>query len=106
MEKLPEGINNQSLFSDYYLTELVRDDDFFKKSRDEVENIFNKIKEIYEREKKFLADSLNETETERRLIRPVLNALGYIYSLQPTVHSPEGIRRPDFAFFATKEDLE
>jgi len=106
MEKLPEGINNQSLFSDYYLTELVKDEDFFKKSHNEVEEILDKIKEIYEREKKFLTDDLNEAETERRFIRPVLNALGYIYSLQPTVHSPEGIRRPDFAFFAVEEDLE
>jgi len=31
MEKLPYGVNNQPLFSDYYLTDLVKDDDFSKK---------------------------------------------------------------------------
>jgi hypothetical protein len=31
MEKLLYGVNNQSLFSDYYLTDRVKDDDFLKK---------------------------------------------------------------------------
>ena len=106
MEKLPNGVNNQSLFSDYYLTDLVKDDDFFIKSHNEVEEIFDKIKETYKHEKKFLTDGLKENETERRFIRPVLDTLGHIYSLTPNVHSPEGTRQPDFAFFATEEDHE
>jgi hypothetical protein len=106
MEKLPNGIDNQSLFSDYYLTDLVKEDYFSKKSLGEVKEAFIKIKEIYEREKKFLRDGLKENETERRFIRPVLDNLGHIYSLTPNVHSPEGTRQPDFAFFAVKEDHE
>ena len=31
MEKLHYGVNNQALFSDYYLTDRVKDDDFLKK---------------------------------------------------------------------------
>ncbi len=106
MEKLPNGVNNQSLFSDYYLTNLVKDDDSSKKSLGEVKEAFNKIKETYEREKKFLKDGIKENETERRFIRPVLDTLGHIYSLTPNVHSPEGTRQPDFAFFSTEEDHE
>jgi Alw26I/Eco31I/Esp3I family type II restriction m6 adenine DNA methyltransferase len=106
MERLPNGVNNQSLFSDYYLTDLVKDDNFFKKSHDEVEEVFDKIKEIYKREKKFLIDDLKENETEWRFIRPVLDTLGHIYSLTPNVHSSEGKKQPDFAFFPTKEDHE
>jgi len=32
-EELPTAVNNQGLFSDYYLTELVWDDDFFRESK-------------------------------------------------------------------------
>jgi Alw26I/Eco31I/Esp3I family type II restriction m6 adenine DNA methyltransferase len=106
MEKPPSGVNNQSLFTDYYLTDLVKDDDLFKKSHNEFKAIFEKIKEAYEREKKFLKDGLKENETERRFIRPVLDILGHIYALTPNVYSPEGTKQPDFAFFATKEDHE
>jgi hypothetical protein len=106
MEKLPDGINNQSLFSDYYLSELFKDDDFFKKSINEAKKVFDKIKDTYLREKRFLTDGLKENETERRFIRPVLDILDHVYSLTPNVYSPEGTKQPDFAFFATEKDHE
>ena len=104
MESLPPYLNNRSLFSDYYLTELVKDDPFWGESVRESEEVRRKIEEIYSGVPH--PEGLNEAETEHRLIRPVLDALEHIYALQPSVGSPEGVRRPDFAFFpdADKRD--
>jgi len=93
-----QPFNNQSLFSDYYLTELIKDDKFWQESFRQAEEAHRKIKEIFQKAGENLA-GLNEAETERRIIRPILDSFGHIYSLQPSVDSPEGIRRPDFAFF-------
>jgi len=107
LEKLPLAVNNSSLFTDYYLAELLKDDSFFQRSKGRAREAWEAIKAQYEKEKELLPEA-NEAETERRFIRPVLNIVGYkdLYSLQPPVPSPEGIRRPDFAFFASREDLE
>ena len=105
MEKLPNGVNNQSLFSDYYLTDLVKDDDFFIKSHNEVEEIFDKIKETYKHEKKFLTDGLKENETERRFIRPVLDTLGHIYSLTQMFILRKGQGNPILLFLLRKKTM-
>ncbi len=112
MERLPLGglppaVNNSSLFTDYYLTELLKDEPFFREITPQAKEAWEAIKSQYERVKGLLPGA-NEAETERRFIRPVLDILGYedLYSLQPPVPSPEGVRRPDFAFFASRDDLE
>lgn len=107
LEGLPSSVNNRSLFTDYYLIELLKDDLFFQRSKAQAREAWKSIKAQYEKVKELLPTA-NEAETERRFIRPVLNILGYkdLYSLQPSVPSPEGIRRPDFAFFTSQEDLE
>jgi len=107
LENLPRVVNNSSLFTDYYLAELLRDDPFFQKSKGEAKQAWKAIKTQYEKVKGLLPMA-NEAETEHRFIRPVLDIIGYkdLYSLQPPVPSPEGIRRPDFAFFASKDELE
>lgn len=96
--------NNQSLFSEYYLQELVRDDEFWQESLGQAQNGWEKLRDVY-RKVAFRLAGANEAETERLFIRPVLDALGHLYALQPTVPSPEGPRRPDFAFFTTEEEL-
>lgn len=103
---LPPSVRNQGLFSDYYLTELVRQDPFFIKSRKEMRQVWLTMKSIYERVKQRLPKA-NEAQVEQLFIRPVLEVLGYkdCYAVQPEVPSPEGPRRPDYAFFASPEDL-
>ncbi len=54
-EELPPVVQNRGLFSDYYLTELVRDDDFFQASAKDVEAIWRAIKILYEKVKGQLA---------------------------------------------------
>ncbi len=106
-KELPPAVNNSSLFTDYYLSELVKDDSFFQRSKEQANEVGQAIKAQYEKVKELLPTA-NEAETERRFIRPLLDILGYkdLYSLQPPVPSPEGVRRPDFAFFASEQDLE
>ncbi|MBC7317915.1 Eco57I restriction-modification methylase domain-containing protein [Candidatus Bipolaricaulota bacterium] len=105
IEGLPHGVNNQGLFSDYYLAELVHEDDFFRNSAKDAEQIWHAIKSTYEKAKDRLP-SANENEAERSFIQPVLDILGYkdLYTLNPTVPSPEGYRFPDYAFFNNSED--
>ena len=102
MDKQP--FNNQSLFSEYYLQKLVRDDDFWVESLGQAQGAWEKIKGVYTKVGKRLPGA-NEAETEHLLIRPVLETLDHIYVLQPAVRSPEGTSHPDFAFFATDEGL-
>ncbi|MBC7221234.1 N-6 DNA methylase [Candidatus Bipolaricaulota bacterium] len=103
---LPPGVNNQGLFSDYYLTELVREDEFFRASAKDAEAVWRAIRSIYDKVKAQLPAS-NEAQVEQLFIRPVLDALGYkdSYAVQPDVPSPEGRRSPDYAFFANPDDL-
>lgn len=107
IEQLPPGVNNQGLFSDYYLTELVWDDEFFWKAAKQAESIWRAVKELYDDVKDQLPTA-NEAQTEQLFIRPVLNILGFekLYGLQPPVPSPEGTRYPDFAFFPDRETLK
>lgn len=103
---LPLGVNNQGLFSDYYLTELVREDEFFRSSAKDAEAAWRAIRSVYEKVKAQLPTA-NEAQVEQLFIRPVLDVLGYkdSYAIQPDVSSPEGHRRPDYVFFANPDDL-
>lgn len=105
-EALPEAVNNQSLFSDYYLTDLVREDEFLRSSAKDAQLVWLAVTSVYDRVKNQLPTS-NEDQVEQLFIRPVLDALGYrgAYAVQPGVPSPEGHRRPDYAFFANPDDL-
>ncbi|HPD06798.1 MAG TPA: Eco57I restriction-modification methylase domain-containing protein, partial [Candidatus Bipolaricaulis sp.] len=71
------------------------------------EPVWRAIKDLYERVKGELPTA-NEARTEQLFIHPVLELLGHkdSYAVQPPVDSPEGMRRPDFAFFASREDRE
>jgi type I restriction-modification system DNA methylase subunit len=95
--------NNRSLFSDYYLRELVRDDPHWRDVLAGVPALRQKIADIYKRGMPGI-EQVAEAEVERRLIRPVLNALGHVYEVQPDVRSSEGTKTPDYGFFATVDD--
>lgn len=106
-EELPPVVQNRGLFSDYYLTELVWDDEFFRGSAKDAEPVWLAIKSLYEKVKPQLPTA-NEAQTEQLFIRPVLDLLGHrgLYAVQPSVPSAEGPRRPDFAFFGSIDGKE
>ena len=37
-------------------------------------------------------------------MRPLLESLGHVFQVQPSLPTSEGVRRPDYAFFATSEE--
>jgi len=96
--------NNQCLFSEYYLQDRVRDDEFWQESLAQAHDIWEELRNLYHKVTPRLPGA-NEAKTERLFIRPVLDKLGHIYALQPTLPSPEGPCWPDFSFFATEDDL-
>ena len=95
--------DNRSLFSDYYLSELVRDDPHWKSTLQSVADLRHRIAEVYERGTPGIEQAA-EGEVEERLIRPVLRALGHEFEVGPNVRSAEGTKTPDYGFFATVED--
>jgi Alw26I/Eco31I/Esp3I family type II restriction m6 adenine DNA methyltransferase len=107
IEGFPGAVHNSSLFSDYFLAELIKEELFFQRATREAKEVCEEVRALYERVK-FRLPEANEAETERLFIRPVLDILGWkdLYTLQPSVPSYEGTRRPDFCFFVSKDDLE
>jgi hypothetical protein len=41
----------------------------------------------------------NEAQTERDLVRPVLEALGHTFEVQPALRTPDGTKKPDYVFY-------
>lgn len=95
--------NNRSLFSDYYLGERVGEDSHWQAFESKAWEFRQHITNILEKAVPGINGDTPEAEVERRLIRPILDVLGHVYFVQPAVHSPEGIRRPDYAFFSSSE---
>ncbi len=95
--------NNKSLFSDYYLEELVTEDPHWQAFRRIAWEHRQRIINIAEKALPGIDGDTPEAEVERRLIRPILDSLGHTYSVQPVVPSPEGVRRPDYALFPSAE---
>ena len=100
---LAQAYNNRSLFSDYYLEELVRQDSHWQALKDKEWEYRQRISTVLEKALPGINSDTPEGEVEHRLIRPVLDVLGHIYFIQPSVPSPEGVRRPDYAFFPSAE---
>jgi Eco57I restriction-modification methylase/N-6 DNA Methylase/Type I restriction enzyme R protein N terminus (HSDR_N) len=70
--------------------------------------LFRVISEIWERERELLP-GFNEEQTEDRLIRPILRALGFEYTARPDLSIAGRRREPDYALFvdeATRADAE
>lgn len=66
------------------------------------------LKETWERERELLSD-FNEEQTEDRLIRPILRALGFQYTARPNLSVAGRRREPDYAVFldeASRADAE
>ena len=88
---------NKNLFSNHYLDTLIQGLPEWKKT--EHEELFWKIKKLYNGEKIFL-ESLNEAQLEDRFLRPVFRLLLHEFEVQETT-KVQGF--PDYAFFKDSE---
>jgi hypothetical protein len=49
--------------------------------------------------------SSNEAQTERDLVRPVLEALGHSFEVQAALRTPKGTKKPDYLFYRDQAAL-
>ena len=100
-KNLPDAVKNQSLFSNYYLDSLIVGQPQWAGTPN-IESDYAAIKELFDAVAPN-AEHLNEAQTEHEFIRPVLNQLGHVFEVQPTLHTSQGAKVPDYAFFPSVE---
>ena len=98
--KLPDAVKNQSLFSNYYLDSLIVEQPQWAQTPD-IESDYATIKA------RFNAivpntERFNEAQTEHEFIQPLLEQLGHVFEVQPSLQTSQGTKRPDYAFFASR----
>src|SRR5690554_1206792 len=93
------AVNNQYLFSDHYLLNLLPQDPRWQEAQEEAADFLAWLQEQYVHEQGQLA-SYNEAQLEAHWIRPILQRLGHVWEAQASVPGlGEGVKRPDYVFF-------
>ena len=100
-KNLPDAVKNQSLFSDYYLDSLIVEQPQWANTPD-IESDYAEIKNLFDAVAPN-AEHLNEAQTERELIQPLLEQLGHVFEVQPALQTSLGTKRPDYAFFESTD---
>lgn len=94
---------NQRLFSDHFLADrLPAWPDFAQLDATE---LFNRLRDLWRDEAAGLAGA-NEAQTEERWIQPVLQKLGFAYTVQVGVSVGLNRRQPDYALFLSDTDRQ
>ncbi len=86
---------NQQLFSDYYLNAILPQRPDWQALAGEAAPTLDAIRGIFDG----YTPSNNEAQTERELVRPVLEALGHTFEVQAPLQTPDGTKRPDYVFY-------
>ena len=102
-QNLPDAVKNQSLFSNYYLDSLIVEQPQWADTPD-IESDYAAIKERFDTVAPS-TEHLNEAQTEHDFIQPVLEQLGHVFQVQLTIQTSQGVRVPDYAFFASTDAL-
>ena len=97
---LRETHRNSYLFSNYYLNERLTHRDDWALDEAETRAAFEALRQQW---RDFSANGthakLNESQTEQRWVRPVLEALGHRYAVQVALATPRQTRFPDYLLF-------
>lgn len=88
-----QAVNNQNLFSNRYLENLIRNNDEWRSN--DHKTVFDEIKKIYDDEKPFLED-LNESQLEKSFFSRIFNVILPDFEVQAVTESHDF---PDYAFF-------
>jgi len=94
-----ELYQNRNLFADHYLENLLPKDESWQVDEDKLRLAMMAIQNTYQAQAEDLP-SMKEAQLERHFIRPVLEALGHVFEVQPSLPTAQGTRYPDYAFFA------
>ena len=100
-QNLPDAVKNQSLFSNYYLDSLIVEQPQWADTPD-IESDYAAIKGLFDAVASNAAH-FNEAQTEREFIQPLLEQLGHVFEVQPTLQTSQGAKRPDYAFFPSAD---
>jgi fido (protein-threonine AMPylation protein) len=98
--------NNQNLFSNNYLEHHLPTISLWEEQRKKINDVFEAIKKSYEIIKALKLGPGQEAELEDKFIRPVLNTLGYEFSVQPFTQRGYKKKRPDYALFKDSHSLK
>ena len=99
--KLPDAVKNRSLFSNYYLDSLIVEQPQWAQAPN-IESDYAAIKARFDA----IApntERFNEAQTEHEFIQPLLEQLGHVFEVQPSLQTSQGTKRPDYAFFASRD---
>lgn len=101
-----DAVNNQYLFSDHYLSDLLPQDARWQEALPFAAGFLAWLQALYAHEQAQLA-AYNEAQLEEHWIRPILKQLGHIWEPQPSVPGLQtGVKRPDYVFFATEAERQ
>lgn len=92
--------SDRRLFSQHFLDEVLPT--FPEYQALELGDLPVALQELWNGERQSLAGA-NEAQTEERFIKPVLEALGFEWTVQAGVPFASGRRQPDYALFANAE---
>ncbi|MDQ5852812.1 MAG: N-6 DNA methylase, partial [Chloroflexota bacterium] len=92
---------NQQLFSDYYLNVILPGRPDWRLMAADARPVMDRIAAIFAA----YTPSSNEAQTERDLVRPVLEALGHTFEVQAALTTPDGTRKPDYVFYRDQTAL-
>src|SRR5215204_1193787 len=98
---LAQRHNNQQLFSDHYLNVTLPQRPEWQLLAHDAGIALAAIGPIV----RAYVPSQNEAQTERDLVRPVLEALGHTFEVQPPLQTPGGTKRPDYVFYRDAASL-
>ncbi|WP_420645128.1 Eco57I restriction-modification methylase domain-containing protein [Candidatus Leptofilum sp.] len=91
--------NNQSLFSDHYLQEILRRTPEWKAWQTPAAYFLAWLRDLYAAERDQLTN-YNESQLEDNWIKPILVQLGHVWEGQASIPGLKGkIKKPDFALF-------
>jgi len=94
---------NRNLFSEHYLKKLPTQDESWQVDEDRLKLAMQGATNLYAGREEEWAGR-NEPQLEDKLVRPMLQALGHKFEVQPSLPTAETVRRPDYAFFGTDEE--
>jgi hypothetical protein len=90
------AFENRRLFSANFLFERLPEWPELAAEADPV--LHGRLRELWAAERAGL-EAANEAQTEERLVKPVLAALGFAYTVQAAMVTATGRRQPDYALF-------
>src|SRR5919198_1332199 len=92
---LAQRHSNQQLFSDHYLNITLPQRPEWKLLAHDARPVMQRLAQILSA----FVPSQNEAQTEKDLVRPVLEALGHAFEVQASLKTPDGTKKPDYVFY-------